>query len=72
MLGETCLPSYAYFSLTPDYTPFILGLNISNFVVVYIDYDFPKYDFGMLTSASLNNEIPSIDYNHGTEPSLGT
>ena len=28
-VGEACLPNNAYFPWTPDYTPFILGLCLS-------------------------------------------
>ena len=32
--------------------PMAVCLNIHNYVVVYIDYDFSNYEFGMLTSDS--------------------
>ena len=35
-------------------------LNILNLVFLYINYDFPKYDFGMLTSDSFFNLSPNI------------
>ena len=38
---------------TPQFFGFMsVCLNIPNFVFVYMDYDFPKYDLGMLTSDS--------------------
>ena len=45
-----CLPSNSYFPWTPDYTPFILGLNIPNFVFADIIIMVYQNDFGMLTS----------------------
>ena len=44
MVGEACLPNKAYFSWTPDYIPFFVGLmsvlclNIPSFEFVPIDF----------------------------------
>ena len=35
--------------------------NILNLVFLYINYDFPKYDFGMLTSDSFFNLSPHYE-----------
>ena len=62
MVGEACLPSNAYFPWTPDYTPsnMVPCLSILIFQILSICisfYDFPKYDFGMLTADSLRDNI---------------
>ena len=47
LLSKACFPS------TPENIYFgsmSVCLNIHNFAFVYIDHDFPKYDFSMLTS----------------------
>ena len=55
MVGESCLPSYAYFPWMPDYTLLFWSmsvcLNIPNLVFVYIDfYHFPKNEFGKVNT----------------------
>ena len=54
MVSDACLSRNTYFPWTSDYTQFIFGpylfiWTFLFFLCVYPFYDFPKYNFGMMT-----------------------